>query len=229
VIIRRPVFALQVRPEPGVTDVIRALRSWLKQGPRAHGLRCMESHMASKPKKLGIPTREGIDDVWQRRATAAAIVAVRQVVNGGTIPSATSIGRLTDIELGWLFASALFAWIRTRAEQAATEGSDTELALRMTALEPQPWDAGAVESVLPQIAEIKGIDWDQPVGAWSKDAIVRFLIGALRLVNEAMIARDIGGGVSTQSKSLDEMQRIGSAEAGGSLATPDELNDALPW
>ena len=34
--------------------------------------------------------------------------------------------RLTDIELGWLIAAGLFAWIKTRAEQATAEGWDTK-------------------------------------------------------------------------------------------------------
>jgi hypothetical protein len=38
----RPVFRLSVRPEPGVSDAVKALRIWLKNGLRAHGLRCIE-------------------------------------------------------------------------------------------------------------------------------------------------------------------------------------------
>ena len=151
----RPVFVLQVRPEPGVPDVIRSLRSWLKQGLRAHGLRCVsiEEINMGKQRTVGIPTADTIDDIWQRRATAAAIAAVRQVIDGGVIPKAASIGRLTDIELGWLVAAGLFAWIRTRAEQATAEGWDTEQTLRTTALDPEPWDAGAVAYVLPELAQ----------------------------------------------------------------------------
>jgi hypothetical protein len=37
---RRPIFLIRVRAEPD-TDVIRALRSWLKVGLRAFGLRCV--------------------------------------------------------------------------------------------------------------------------------------------------------------------------------------------
>src|SRR4051812_31832226 len=99
----RSVFVLQVRPEPGVPDVIRSLCSWLKQGLRAHGLRCVsieEINMAKQQRTIGMPTTDSIDDIWQRRATAAAIAAVRQVIDGGVIPKAASIGRLTDIELG---------------------------------------------------------------------------------------------------------------------------------
>ena len=83
--------------------------------------------------------------MWQRRATAAAILAVRDVIRGGAIPPATPVSRLSDIELGWLVAAALFAWIKTRAEQATAEGWDIEETLRLTSLNPQPWDAGAVE------------------------------------------------------------------------------------
>ena len=65
--------------------------------------------------------------------------------SGGAIPPATPISRLSDSELGWFTAAGLFAWIKCRSEQATAEGWNTELALRLTSLSPQPWDAGAVE------------------------------------------------------------------------------------
>jgi hypothetical protein len=40
--VARLIYLLRVRPERGVVDVIRSLRAWLKQGLRAHGLRCVE-------------------------------------------------------------------------------------------------------------------------------------------------------------------------------------------
>ena len=89
-------------------------------------------------RKIGAPTPNAIDDMWQRRATAAAIVAVRELINaGGAIPPATPISRLSDIELGWFTAANLFAWIKCRSEQATAEGWNTELALRLTGLSPQ--------------------------------------------------------------------------------------------
>ena len=42
-----------------------------------------------------------------------------------------------------------------------------------------------------------------------------------------MIARDVGGSITTRRKPLDEMQRIASAEAGGPLMTPAEFNDPI--
>ena len=178
----------------------------------------------ARPRRIGLPSVEAIDDIWQRRATAAAIVAVRQVLDGDAIPKATPIGRLTDIELGWLIAAGLFAWIRTRAEQATAEGWDTEKTLRVS----EAWDAGAVAHILPQLAELDGIDWSRPVGAWSKDTIVRFLLAAMKLITTAMIARDTASsGITTNHKPLVQMQRVASAEAGGSLASPGEIDDGL--
>jgi hypothetical protein len=226
----RSVFVLQVRPEPGVPDVIRSLRSWLKQGLRAHGLRCVsiEEIDMAKQRTVSMPAADSIDDIWQRRATAAAIAAVRQVIDGGVIPKAASIGRLTDIELGWLVAAGLFAWIRTRAEQATAEGWDTEQTLHTTALDPGPWDAGAVVYILPELAKLDGINWERPISSWSKDTMIRFLLAAMKLITAAMAARDIsGGGIATNRKSVEEMQRVASAEVGGPLAAPGELNDEI--
>ena len=91
-----------------------------------------------------------IDDEWQRRATAAAIAAARGLVqDGGPIPSGTPTGRLSDTEWGWVFGAMLFAWIATRAEQATAEQLDTEQTIRMTGLDPQPWDIGAIIAILP--------------------------------------------------------------------------------
>jgi hypothetical protein len=181
-------------------------------------------------RKIGIPTTEAIDDLWQRRATAAAIAAVRDGINGDAISKATPIGHLSDIEIGWLVAAGLFAWLRTRAEQATAEGWDAEQSLRTTALEPQPWDAGAVAHILPQLAELEGINWERPVGAWSKDTITHFLLTAMKLITSAMTARDeSGGGIAKNRKPLDQMQRTAGAAAGGSLTAPGELDEPIPF
>jgi hypothetical protein len=101
-----------------------------------------------------------LEDQWQRDATAAAIAGARGVVQmDGPIPPGTPIGRLSDTEWGWVVAAILFAWIGKRAEQAAAEQLDTERLIRMTALDPQPWDAGAVAAILPDLADAcSGVD-----------------------------------------------------------------------
>jgi hypothetical protein len=80
--------------------------------------------MTRQMRKIGLVTESATEDAWQRQATAAAIAAARGVVNhGGPIPPGTPIGRLGEIEWGWLVAAILFGWISTRAQQAAAESS----------------------------------------------------------------------------------------------------------
>ena len=178
---------------------------------------------------IGIPTASAIEDVWQRRATAAAIEAARKVVKvDGVIPPGTPIGRLGDVEWGWIVAAILFGWISTRAEQATAENIDTERAIRMTALDPEPWDAGAVATILPELAETPDIDWSKPLGAWPRETMVEFLLVAMRLIRKAMIARDISEtGHHPENPAPIRIARQANAAAGGPLMTPDELNDEI--
>ena len=98
--------------------------------------------------------RLSFEDAWQQRATEAAIAAARGVVKpDGPIPPLTPIGRLGDTEWGWIVAAILFGWISTRAQQATAENLDVERTIRTTALDPDPWNAGAVVAILPELAE----------------------------------------------------------------------------
>jgi hypothetical protein len=170
------------------------------------------------------------DNIWQRRASAAAIVAVREMIgDGSAIAPATPVSKLSDAELGWLAAASLFAWIKCRSEQATAEGWNTELTLRLTGMNPEPWDAGAVDFILPELGALPDFDWSQPIIAWPKATMVQFLLAALHLISTAMVARNVGGGVAARGKSLREMQRLAAAEAGGPLVAPDELDDPLPF
>ena len=85
------------------------------------------------------------------------------------------------------------------------------------------------KSILPDLGELQGVDWSKPITSWPKDQMVTFLLQAMKLIHAAMIARDVGGGVTTRGKSLEEMQRIAAAEAGGPLMTPDEFNNPIPF
>ena len=172
-------------------------------------------------------TLAATEDEWQRRATAAAIEAARQIAAGGTIPPGTPVGRLSDSEWGWLFAAALFAWITTRAQQAVAEGSDIEATIRNTRLDPDPWDTGTVATILPELATLD-IDWNKPLAAWPKEAMIAFLLHAFNFIRRAVAARDLGGGV-TQEKGPDRIAREANAGAGNPLAVPSELNDPIPF
>jgi hypothetical protein len=137
-----------------------------------------------------------LDDRWQEHATAAAIAAARNAVSE---KATVLVGRLSDREWGWIVAAAIFAWIKTRAEQATAEGLDTELVLRVTGQTPEPWDAGAIASILPELADASTIDWSLPLAAWPQETMIHFLATALALIRKAMAARDCGGSITQKS------------------------------
>jgi hypothetical protein len=180
-------------------------------------------------RKVGLITQSAIEDVWQRRATEAAIAAARGVVkHDGPIPPLTPIGRLGDIEWGWIVAAILFGWIRTRAEQATAENLDAERTIRASGLEPDPWDAGAVLAILPDLADAyPDLDWSQPLISWSKETMTEFLLTALRLIRQAMLARDRSEKGITREASVSTIARQANAAAGGPLITPEEWDDPI--
>jgi hypothetical protein len=154
-------------------------------------------------RKLSFPTLLAVRDAWQRRATAAAIAAARKVIDtDGVIPPGTPIGRLGKTEWGWLVAAILSGWISTRAEQAVAEQIDTERCVRLTGLDPEPWEAGAVLAILPELADAcPNINWSQPLMSWPRETMVEFLLKATRLIGKARIARDISDCGVTQRSS----------------------------
>ena len=180
-----------------------------------------------KIRTIGIVSETALEDEWQRRATAAAIEAARGVVQmDGPIPPGTPIGRLSDTEWGSALAAMLFAWISKRAEQAACEQLDTEQTIRLTGLDPEPWDAGCVAAILPELASTS-FDWSQPITAWSKDTMIEFLLTAMRLIRKAMIARDLSDKGVTRQSNASTIARQSNAASGGPLMTPDEWNDEI--
>jgi hypothetical protein len=165
-----------------------------------------------------------LENEWQRRATAAAIAAARKIVSGGTVPPGTPIGRLSEVEWGWIAASILFGWISTRAEQATAGGWDLEETIRLTGHDPNPWDAGAVATILPKLADA-GLDWSRPLEDWPQETMVEFLVKVLALIRTALIARDLGGGLSRRSDP-HRVARETNAAAGGPLLAPDEIPES---
>jgi hypothetical protein len=183
----------------------------------------------SRARSVGQVSLAGLEDAWQRRATAAAIEAARGVVKiDGPIPPGTPIERLGDLEWGWVVAAILFGWISTRAQQAVADGLDVEQTVRLTALDPEPWDAGTVMMILPELADAcPTIDWSMPLSTWSRETITGFLLIAMRLIRKAMIARDLSEKGITRKSSVSPIARQANAAANGPLMTPDELNDEI--
>jgi hypothetical protein len=168
------------------------------------------------------------DDEWQERATASAVAACRDVLNGSINPR-TPLSMLGEIEWGWIACAAIFAWISTRAEQAVAEGMSPETTTtRMTQYELQPWEAGVVASVLPQLGNISGLDWSKAIGAWSKDQITAFAWEAYQLIGTALQARDASG-VGIVTSTQDRVEREHSAKHGGPLMSRKEQTEECPF
>jgi hypothetical protein len=154
--------------------------------------------MAIKKGNLRLPTLAAIEDCWQREATRVAIEKGRAVVSGGAIPPNTPIGRLSDSEWGWIVSAVLFGWICTRSRQATNNGVGSDKYFYGNdEFKPNPWDIGAIESILPELANCE-INWSKPLGQMSRDDIVAFLNDALDLTRRAMLARDKGERMGTE-------------------------------
>jgi hypothetical protein len=169
--------------------------------------------------KLRFPSPSAIEDAWQREATRVAIAKARAVVSGGAVPLMTPIGRLSDIEWGWIVASILFGWIDTRARQATSNGAGPDKYIRDTGINPDPWDTGAIDSILPELANPE-VDWSKSLAEFSREEMIAFLSDAYNLIGKAMILRDKGESLVTSKGPPD------TAEA--ATAEPD-WDDGLPF
>jgi hypothetical protein len=152
---------------------------------------------------------KSVVELWQRQATAAAIESARKMIGGGVVPPDIPVGHLSDEQLGRILCAGICSWIATRAARAVDEGNAAiEMAIRDAGTEPPPWDAGAVETILPELGAMSGIDWRAPIGGWSKNTMLLFLCAAYGLMSKAIAARN----------------------RGGDLTSPQApLNDAVPW
>jgi hypothetical protein len=149
-------------------------------------------------KELHFPSPSAIEDIWLRRATAVAIERARAAISGGAVPPNTPVGRLSDIEWGWIAAAVIFGWVSTRAEQATNSGVGPDELIRTTSIDPDPWDVGAIASILPELADAGAVDWSQSLLALSREEMVAFLADAFSLIRKAMAARDRGQGLVTE-------------------------------
>ena len=144
------------------------------------------------------------ENQWQERATAAAIAGARKIALSSGPLMNTPVGRLKDHEWGWLVIAIIFGWVEVRVQQAIAEGRDSEESVRLTGLNFDPCDVAVVRSILPALADQAGIDWSQPLAAWSSDVMTSFLLLAWRLISEAEIVRDHGPGTILKKAKFDE-------------------------
>ena len=158
------------------------------------------------------------ENAWQDRATKAAIAAARRIALGdaAVIPINTPVDRLSDVQWGWVVAAVLFAWFAVRSEQATAEGRDVEQTIRDGV--DGAWDAGAIASILPALADMPGIDWTKPLADWPRDQTIAFLTKALGFAQRAIADRDRGPGITRAS----DVPTRASACICPCLSTPSE-------
>jgi hypothetical protein len=162
-----------------------------------------------------------IEDAWQREATRVAVEKARAVISDGAVPPMTPVGRLSDVEWGWIVAAVLFGWIDTRAQQATSNGvglPNQFRYIRESSLEPDPWDIGAIEAILPELAN-SDADWSKSLTEFSRDEMIAFLGDAYSLIGKAMLARDKG------EERVTRKSPPGTAEADANA----DWDDPLPF
>lgn len=163
------------------------------------------------------------EDDWQREEMSRCIAAARGVLTG-YINQRASIGSLSDVEIGWLVAAVIFESAATRGRQATEEGIKYGYSLHTVAgRDPKPWDAGAVQAILPKLAEAEHLDWSKPIGEWPKEHIVAFAWRCFQLVGNALVARDEGSLDEVDRLTRSQTERHLSADHGGPLMDRDEL------
>ena len=126
------------------------------------------------------------EDAWQAEATANAVADARSIAQSQL--ANTPAGRLSDQQWGWIISAAIFAWIRTRYQQAIAEGLAQEQ--HVTRMDPSPCDSAIVLSILPKLADQSAIDWSKPLAEWSREEMASFVGLAWRLIDEARAALD---------------------------------------
>lgn len=166
------------------------------------------------------------DDQAIRDATEAAIASVRSLLNNGINPRAM-VGTLSETELGLIVTSAVFAWIKSKAEAHMRYGVNAvEHAIRTMGRNPEPQQAGAAASILSKLANIDGLPWGKPVTDWNRDEMVTFVWGASQLMNAAL-AEMQETMPNVVRRTCDELEREANAALGGPLMTKEEIEEAF--
>ena len=173
---------------------------------------------------------EAIENKWQMKATMAAIEAARAVIAEGHMNGRAPISSISELQWGWIICAAIFGWIKVRAQQAVAEGRGYEDTITfMPDRNPQAWDVGAVESILPSLGKLRNVDWSKPLNDWSKEEMVSFAWQIHSLIAQAQTAQLDGGDGKVTQFSQAQQERELSAKNGGSLVSRGELDDPIPF
>ena len=119
-------------------------------------------------------------------------------------------------------------------DKRQANGAGPNTYIRSTGIDPDPWDAGAIDSILPELANPE-IDWSKSLAEFSRDEMIAFLGDAYNLISKAMIARDKGENLVTRRApaSTAEAERgLGRSEFRSEISPMPDFNrteiSALP-
>jgi hypothetical protein len=113
------------------------------------------------------------EDAWQAEATAQAVADARSMAQSEAKLANTPVGKLSEQQWGWIINAGIFAWIKTRYQQAVAEGLACEEFV--TRMSPSPRDSAIVQSILKPLASQAKIDWSKKLAAWSKQEMTDFV------------------------------------------------------
>jgi hypothetical protein len=178
---------------------------------------------------IGQVSLSALENDWQRRATAAAIAGARGVIQvDGPIPPGTPNRAALGCRMGMHRRRRPVRLDRDACRAGGGGAAGYRAHLRMTALDPEPWDAGAVGAILPDLASAcEHVDWSKPLTGWPRETMIEFLLTAMPLIRRAMIARDMSAQGVTRKSRAEVIVRQTNAAAGGPLLAPDELNGEI--
>jgi len=171
-----------------------------------------------------------LDAEWDAKASQAAIDGAREATE--SINPRAAISSLSSTEWMWIAMGAVFGWIKTKSQHAIAESKSFDKTIReMPQYFPEPWDAGAVESILPKLGDLKGMPWDKPLGDWSTKEMVRLAWNMHYLIDGAIARREEGAeGKIVTIKSQAVVEREMSARQGGPLWDRKEYaDDDIPF
>lgn len=181
-------------------------------------------------KKPGAVQRlDAIEDEWSKKATKAAIDAARAAVDQAGMADRTRVASLSEVEWGWIVCAAIFAWIKTKGEQAVQEGVGYDTPIRFMPGTMQPWEAGAVEAMLPSLGGLPGVDWNKPLADFDKGEMVSLAWKISSLVAQSLVAQAQGSEDKITQFSKDRQERQVSADNGGPLMSRREMDDEIPF
>ena len=80
-------------------------------------------------------------------------------------------------------------------------------------------------AILPELADMPGIDWSKSFADWPRETMVEFLTTALALIRKGVIARDLSDKGVTRKSRASKIARQANAAASGALMTFMEFDD----